>query len=186
VPFINAGSGKSQHPTQALLDAYTIYNELGTLSGLKVAFVGDLLRGRTVESLVQLLSLYEKNELVFIAPENSKIKESIKNDLQDKNIKFEEKDSLESAIEDVDVLYITRIQKERFDSIDEYKQASGKLVLSGELANQMKDSAIIMHPLPRVDEIATGVDDNSRAKYFKQAENGMWVRMALLYKLLAN
>ncbi len=180
VPIINAGSGKKQHPTQALLDAYTIYHHFGRLDNLKVGFAGDLLRGRTVNSLVYLLAKFPKNKFYFIAPENSKIKKGIKDHLKRKGLKFQETDVLDKYLEEVDILYMTRIQKERFESEKEYEKAKGKLILDLPLVERMKENAIVMHPLPRVDEIAVEVDNNYRAKYFEQAANGLWVRMALL------
>ena len=179
MPIINAGSGKKEHPTQALLDAYTIYSEFSTLKNLNIAIAGDLLRGRTVDSLVYLLSKY-KNTFYFVSPDNSKIKDDLKRFLVENNIDFFEKSSLEEVIDVVDVLYMTRIQKERFETEEEYLKAKSKIILNKELVNSMKKNAIIMHPLPRVDEIPRDIDNNIRAKYFKQAENGLWVRMALL------
>ncbi len=180
VPVINAGSGKGQHPTQALLDVYTIYESFSKLEGLKIALVGDLFRGRTVNSLVYLLSNFNNNEFYFVAPENSKVKNSLKQHLKDKGIKYYELDNLEEALPKVDVLYMTRVQKERFADETEYKQAAGKFILNNNMAEKMKQNSIIMHPLPRVDEINIDVDNNKRAKYFEQAENGLWVRMAIL------
>ncbi len=181
VPFINAGSGKREHPTQALLDLYTIYREFGRLNNLRVACVGDLLRGRTVYSLVKSMMLFENNSFIFIAPENSRIHADMKNKLNMSNIDFIETDMLdESILRKVDVVYMTRIQKERFDNEAEYLRAKGKLILTNKLVNCMKDDAIVMHPLPRVDEIDVEVDANPRARYFTQAHNGLWVRMAIL------
>ncbi len=180
VPLINAGSGKSQHPTQALLDAFTIFENFGRLDNLSLAAVGDLLRGRTADSLVYLLSKYENNKFLFVAPENSRLKAGLREHLKEHNIPFQEKDSLVDVLPEADVLYITRIQKERFADSQEYEAAKGKYILKKEHLNKMKSESIIMHPLPRVDEIETEVDSDPRAKYFEQAKNGLFVRMALL------
>jgi aspartate carbamoyltransferase catalytic subunit len=183
VPLINAGSGKSQHPTQSLLDAYTIYQNFGRLDNLKIALVGDLLRGRTVGSLVYLLGKFPNNNFCFVSPENSRIKDGVKEYLQEHELAFTESDNLESCLKDTDILYMTRIQKERFKNRLEYEKAKGNLILDLPKVQAMKEEAIIMHPLPRVNEISVKVDDNKRAKYFEQAANGLWVRMALLKKL---
>lgn len=183
VPLINAGSGRSQHPTQGLLDTYTIWREYGTLENLHVAIVGDLLNGRTCDSLVYILSKFDGNSFSFVAPESCSLKEGLKEHLNEKRIKFVEDKTIEDVINTADVLYMTRIQKERFKSEMEYKKAKGQYVLTQELAEQMKKNAIILHPLPRIDEIAVETDLNSRARYFEQAKNGLWVRMALLVLL---
>ena len=180
VPLINAGSGRSQHPTQALLDAYTIWREHGRLENLHISVVGDLLHGRTCDSLVYVLAKFKRNSFGFVAPENCLLKEDLKQHLQENAVPFDEHQSIEEVIQDTDVLYMTRVQKERFEDEEEYKKASGQYVLTGELASQMKDDAIILHPLPRVDEIAIEADIDSHARYFEQAQNGLWARMALL------
>jgi len=183
VPLINAGSGRSQHPTQGLLDVYTIWRENGTLTNLNISVVGDLLNGRTCDSLVYILSKFEGNSFNFVAPENCSLKEGLKDHLSENSIMFEEFDALEKVVASSGVIYMTRIQKERFDSENEYEKAKGKYVLTKQLAEQMKQDAIIMHPLPRVDEIAVEVDGDPRARHFAQAQNGLWVRMALLVLL---
>ncbi len=193
VPIINAGSGTEQHPTQALLDVYTIDENFGTLENLNIVFIGDILRGRTVNSLVYLLSKPKGNKFDFISPENSRIKEGIKVYLKEHNLKFTETEDLEGKLKKADVVYMTRIQKERFvlngtpkDSEEyrkgmiEYEKAKGMFILNNKNVSTMKKDAIIMHPLPRVDEIHPEVDSDLRAKYFEQAENGLYVRMALL------
>ena len=180
VPLINAGSGRSQHPTQALLDAYTIWRERGTLENVNVAIVGDLLHGRTCDSLVYVLAKFSGNTFSFVAPENCRLKPDLKTHLKEHNVPFQEHDAIEDIIDSTDVLYMTRVQKERFDDKKEYEKARGKYVLTKSLAEKMKKDAIILHPLPRVDEIAVEVDDDSHAKHFEQAQNGLWVRMALL------
>jgi len=185
-PIINAGSGKAQHPTQALLDLYTIYNEVGRLDKVDIMVVGDLLRGRTVESLVYLLSKFDNNEFCFISPNNSKVKPGIKQHLEEHNIKYEESEDLDRYLSRADVVYMTRIQKERFDNPIEYEKAKGNYILDMDNVPKMKESSIIMHPLPRVDEINVSVDNDHRAKYFQQAQNGLYVRMALLAMLNKN
>jgi len=186
VPIINAGSGKSQHPTQALLDVYTIWKEVGKLENIHVAVVGDLLRGRTCDSLVYLLSKFKGTHFSFVSPENCNVKESLKEHLNESGSTYKELDDMNDCISEVDALYMTRIQKERFHNTEEYEAAKGKFILTNGDAEKMKDSAIIMHPLPRVDEIDVAVDRNKRARYFEQAENGLWVRMALLVLLNSN
>jgi len=184
VPIINGGDGKGQHPTQALLDLFTINDELGQVRNLNVALVGDLRNGRTVHSLTYLLGKYPNNTLYLVSPPNLKMPDDIIKYLQKHETQFVEIDSLDDIIGEIDVLYQTRIQKERFELIEEYEESKGKLVVTRNLVNSMKDYAIIMHPLPRIDEIRYSVDDNHRAKYFIQAENGLYVRMALLKMLL--
>lgn len=184
VPLINAGSGKSQHPTQALLDVYTVHENFARLENLNIAVVGDLLRGRTCDSLVYLLSKYKNNTFYFVSPDNSKIKPSLREHLVENEIKFYETTDFESVLPNLDVCYMTRIQKERFSSPQEYEAAKGKYILNGYNVDLMKKDSIIMHPLPRVDEISPNIDTDPRAKYFEQAKNGLYVRMALL-KILA-
>jgi len=184
IPYINAGTGKTQHPTQSLLDVYTIYQNFQRLDNLKICLCGDLLRGRTVDSLVYLLSKFKNNKFYFVSPENSRIKEDLKihlNELQKiNNLEFVELDNLINVLPDIDILYMTRIQKERFDNPDEYELAKGKFILNLQNVSTMKEQAIILHPLPRIDEIAKEVDADPRAKYFQQAKNGVYIRMALL------
>lgn len=182
VPIINAGDGSGgQHPTQALLDLYTIYNELGTLDGLKVALIGALDKGRTARSLAYLLSKFDRIKLFFIAPKELQIKPDILDHLDEKGIPYELLDTAEKIIKEVDVVYQTRIDKERL------KDKNFDLSLYNITANvlkRMKKAAIIMHPLPRSVEIARDVDSDPRAAYFRQAENGLFVRMALISILL--
>lgn len=186
VPIINAGSGSAQHPTQALLDVYTIYDEFGRLEDLRVGLVGDLLRGRTCDSLVYLLSKFDNNQFYFVSPENSKVKPSLKSHLDENNVSYFESGDLNDLLPNVDVCYMTRIQKERFSSDSEYELAKGKFILDTDNVNTMKKDAIVMHPLPRVDEITTAVDLNPRARYKQQAKNGLYVRMALLEMIAKN
>jgi aspartate carbamoyltransferase catalytic subunit len=187
VPVINAGDGPGQHPTQALLDLYTIERELGRLSGLKVAMVGDLKYGRTVRSLAYLLSKFEGTTLYFVAPPICQIGDDIKAHLAEKGVPFSEVGSLDDVIGEADVIYQTRIQKEAFSFEElqgEYEETFRRFIITPELVSRMRQEAIIMHPLPRVKEIATSVDGDRRAAYFRQAKNGLYVRMALLMRIL--
>lgn len=185
VPVLNAGDGPGEHPTQALLDLYTIKREFGEVEGKKVAFVGDLKNGRTVRSLAQLLVHFKGVELFFVAPKALAMKDDIKDLLKRKGFKYSETEKLEDVLPLVDVLYMTRVQKERFASEKEYLACKGVYVLDAKKAASMKASAIIMHPLPRIDEIAPDVDEDSRARYFEQAQCGLFVRMSLLSLLIA-
>ncbi len=181
VPFINAGDGPGQHPTQALLDLYTIQKERGTIDGLHVAMVGDLKYGRTVHSLVFLLGLYKNVRFTFIAPDALPMPDKVTSFLKEKKIPYEETTDLSAGL-DADILYMTRVQKERFDNVDEYEKLKLKYVLT---APQLKGKKVtVMHPLPRVGEISTDVDKLPTAAYFRQARNGIPVRMALLAGLL--
>lgn len=180
VPIINAGDGAGQHPTQALLDVYTIRREIGHLNGIKIAMIGDLKNGRTVRSLTYLLSKYKDVEIFFVSPWGLKIGEDIKKHLNEREIKYEELDKLESAIKVADIVYQTRIQKERFSNPVEYEKYKGVYIIDKKVESKMKPDAIIMHPLPRVDEITIEVDDSPKAKYFKQTYYGLLIRMAIL------
>ena len=184
VPIINAGDGPGEHPTQALLDLYTIFKEFESIENKTIAMVGDLLHGRTVRSLSQLLMHYPGTRIIFVSPRRLAMREDIKQALAGKGFHYTETEDLDSALAAADVVYMTRIQKERFGSPDEYDKYKGVYILDKARANKMKPNAIIMHPLPRVDEIAPEVDSNPRARYFEQAENGLYVRMALLDILL--
>lgn len=183
-PIINAGDGSNQHPTQALLDLYTIKKEHGRLNNLNIAFVGDLLYGRTLHSLVPLLAMYRGNTFYFISPKELKLSEEYKKNLKDKNITFKEIDSIKNVLPIVDILYMTRVQKERFKNIEDYKKVKDLFLLKVEDIKYLKKNAIIMHPLPRVNEIDPKIDKDSRAAYFRQAKNGLYVRMALLHYVL--
>lgn len=187
IPIINAGDGPGQHPTQALLDIYTINREIGHLDGISVAMVGDLANGRTVRSLCYLLAKYEGVTLYFVAPEVVRMKDDIKEYLTRHNVPFEEEENLHKVASEVDVIYQTRIQRERFgDRIADYEQARGQYVIDKTILERMRKEAILMHPLPRVDEIkAAEVDTDLRAAYFRQAHNGLYIRMALLRMILA-
>jgi aspartate carbamoyltransferase catalytic subunit len=177
---INAGDGANQHPTQGLLDLYTIKSEHGRLENLKIAFVGDVLNSRTLRSLVPLLSLYSGNTFYFISPKELKLDEQYRKYLEDNNVKFEELDNLDGTLPEVDVLYMTRVQKERFKNIEDYEKVKDSFILTPEHVARLKGDAIIMHPLPRVNEIDPQIDNDSRAAYFRQAQNGLYVRMAIL------
>ncbi|HZT95323.1 MAG TPA: aspartate carbamoyltransferase [Chloroflexota bacterium] len=181
VPVINAGDGTGQHPTQALLDLYTIVKELGHIDGITIAVVGDLANGRTVRSLCYLLAKYRDVRILMVAPDVVRMREDIKGYLARRNVTFAEESDLASVAPEVDVLYQTRIQKERFgDRQAEYEKARGVYVVTPATLELMRKDAIVMHPLPRVDEIDPAVDDDPRAAYFRQAQNGLYIRMALL------
>ncbi len=183
IPILNGGSGMGQHPTQSLLDVFTIYEHFGYVDGLKVAIVGDLLHGRTVRSLAYLLSKFNDVEIFFIAPPICQISFDIKEHLDEKGIKWHETEDFRQVAREVDVIYMTRYQLERTSSPEEKDQlmeASHSHRMNTEVANSMKSKAIILHPLPRIEEIRWNVDNNPRAKYFLQAANGVHVRMALL------
>lgn len=181
VPIINAGDGAGQHPTQAFLDLYTIEKELGRIDGLTIAVVGDLQNGRTVRSLCYLLAKYRDVRIHMVAPEVVRMRDDIKAYLVRHDVPFREESDLHAIASTIDVLYQTRIQKERFgDRTEEYLAAQGVYIVDRELLATMKPDAIVLHPLPRVDEITVEVDDDPRAAYFRQARNGLFIRMALL------
>ena len=177
-PVINAGSGTEEHPTQAIQDLYTIKKEKKKIDGLKIGIVGDLKYGRTVYSLLYGLCNYDV-DVRLISPESLRIRSDSTYDIK-KNIDFTESTKLEDHIDDLDVLYVTRIQKERFPDEEEYLKVKGSYVVGEDLVNQMKDDSIILHPLPRIDEISTEVDKTKNAKYFQQAEYGKYTRATLL------
>ena len=182
VPVINGGSGSEEHPTQALLDLYTIQKEKGKIDGLKIALVGDLRYGRTVHSLAYGLSLFDV-ELCLVSPESLRMRREVLRTIQDK-IPVAETSNLEKAVSQVDVLYVTRIQKERFPDPAEYAKVKGVYKIDLKTLSDAKEDLIILHPLPRVDEIAAEVDGTSQARYFQQVWNGIVVRMALLALVL--
>lgn len=185
VPIINAGDGGHNHPTQTLLDLLTISKEKGAIDNLTVGLCGDLKFGRTVHSLVTALSLYKNIKFVFISPDELKMPEYIKTEiLNKKNIEYVETNDLESSIINLDILYMTRIQKERFADDSEYEKLKDVYILDKEKMNLAKSDLCVMHPLPRVNEISTEIDNDPRACYFKQAENGRYMRMAIILKLL--
>lgn len=184
VPVINAGDGAGEHPTQALLDLYTIQKLIGKLDGVSIALVGDLKYGRTIRSLIQLLSKYKNVKIYCISPRFLRIGDDIRDLLKKENIDFEESPDLDTVIKKVDVLYQTRIQKERFARESLYQKYKGCYEIRKDVAGAMKKQAIIMHPLPRVGEIHAEVDDLPQAAYFKQAKFAVLVRMALLLRAL--
>lgn len=217
VPIINAGDGTGEHPTQALLDLYTIENELGRLSRIKVILGGDLLNGRTVHSLSKLLALYPDNELIFVSPEALKMPKNLTSSLKRKGAKVSQTDNLEKVIRKADVIYWTRIQKERFagqtlsqicDALGKrgfdlneehqelvkelsqqfsqvsYEEVRDLYIITPKTLKKAKKKMILMHPLPRVNEISLGVDKDPRAVYFEQMRNGKYIRMALLATVL--
>ena len=180
VPIINAGDGDGEHPTQALLDLYTIQKELGSIDNFKIGMVGDLFYGRTIHSLIYLLSISHNVEIFLVAPRKLRLPAKYKSFLNSRKIKFSESDNLESILPKIDVLYMTRIQKERFSSTKLYKRVKNSFVLNKKMLDKLNKRAVIMHPLPRVNEISREVDDDKRAAYFRQARNGLYIRMALL------
>jgi len=177
IPVINGGDGANQHPTQTLLDLYTINKEFKRIDGLTIAMVGDLKYGRTVHSLAEALSLYNVS-LKFISPENLKMSSRIVRELKDAGLKVSESTKL--SLKDADVTYVTRIQKERFPDPIEYEKVRDAYILDEEILGDLKKGSIIMHPLPRVNEIHYGLDKSPHSRYFEQAENGVPVRMTLL------
>ncbi|KAH9605425.1 hypothetical protein KSS87_001020 [Heliosperma pusillum] len=185
IPVINAGDGPGQHPSQALLDVYTIEREIGKLDGITVALVGDLANGRTVRSLAYLLAKYNDVKIYFVAPEVVRMKDDIKDYLTSMNVQWEESADLKEVASKCDIVYQTRIQRERFgERVDLYEAARGKYIVDREVLNVMPKHAKVMHPLPRLDEITVDVDNDPRAAYFRQAKNGLYIRMALLKLLL--
>ncbi|WP_067260636.1 aspartate carbamoyltransferase [Methanobrevibacter cuticularis] len=183
VPVINAGDGAGQHPTQTLLDLYTIKREFNKIKGLNVALVGDLKYGRTVHSLAYALGMFG-TEMTFVAPDDLKMPNEILHDLKKNNIKFNETSNIKDVIDDIDVLYVTRIQKERFPDVEEYSKIKGAYLINYDLIKG-KD-LIVMHPLPRIDEIAHDIDNTKYNKYFEQAFYGVPIRMAILKNIIKN
>jgi len=181
-PVINAGDGIGEHPTQALLDIFTIEEELGGIDGMTIGMAGDLKFGRTVHSLARLLSLFDV-KLRFVAPQSLRIPPELIEEVASKGIPYLEAESLQEVISELDVLYVTRVQKERFD-LSLYEQVKDSYSVTPESMQQAKRRMVVMHPLPRVGEIQQSVDSDPRAAYFRQMENGMYVRMALLAAVL--
>ena len=185
VPVINAGDGMHCHPTQTLADLLTIYRARGTFDNLTIGMCGDLKYGRTVHSLINALSRYHNVKVILISPKELAIPEYVKDEiLRKSHMDYVETRSLEEAISSLDVLYMTRIQRERFDDKDEYERLKNSYVLDVEKMKLAKEDMIVLHPLPRVNEISVKVDDDPRACYFKQVLNGKYMRMALILKLL--
>jgi len=184
VPVINAGDGGHHHPTQTLTDLLTIKRLLGKIDTLTVGFCGDLKFGRTVHSLAKALTRYNKIKMIFISPSELVLPEYIKNILKNKNVEFEERENLEKSMPEIDVLYMTRVQRERFFNEEDYIRLKDIYVLNAERMTYGKEKLIVLHPLPRVNEISFEVDADPRAAYFIQAKYGMYVRMALLASIL--
>lgn len=185
MPVINAGDGGHQHPTQTLTDLLTIRRTLGTFENITVGCCGDLKFGRTVHSLIKALSRYKNVKFVLISPEELSVPDYVKKEVLIKNnIEFKEVRTMQEALGEVDVLYMTRVQRERFFNEDDYIRLKDSFILDNEKMQLAKNDMIVLHPLPRVNEIATEVDSDPRAKYFEQAKNGMFVRMALIMSLL--
>lgn len=185
VPIINAGDGGHNHPTQTLTDLFTIKKETGRLSDLTVGFCGDLKFGRTVHSLIAAMSRYKNINFVLISPEELKLPSYVKEShIKQKNIPYTQTTSLEDAISGLDILYMTRVQKERFFNEEDYLRLKNSYILTPEKLKNAKNTMRILHPLPRVNEISTAVDSDERAAYFRQAKNGKYIRMALILKLL--
>ena len=178
-PVINGGDGAGQHPTQALLDLYTIRKEKGGLGGHTVTFLGDLKNGRTVHSLGYFMNLC-KNKMIFVSPKSLKMPAEITADLRSRGAEIEETEDMEKALSVSDIVYVTRVQRERFENPEDYEKVKGLYVINRAIIDQAKKGITILHPLPRVDEISTDVDDYEGAAYFRQAHNGLYVRMALL------
>lgn len=183
MPVINGGDGTGEHPTQALLDLYTIQKEKGGFDELRIGLVGDLKHGRTVHSLSQALALWDV-ELTLIAPQALAMPSAITDDLRRQGVTVNETDDLAGAMPGCDVLYVTRIQRERFADPEEYDRLKGSYVIDRALIERANPDITIMHPLPRVNEISTDVDDLPGAAYFRQAVNGVWTRMAILALVL--
>ena len=185
VPVINAGDGPGEHPTQSLLDLFTIQRELGRIEGLHVAICGDLRFGRTARSLARLLALYDGVRLSFVAPDVVQVGADIRGLLEERHVPYQLRSRLDDVIATADVVYQTRVQKERFTVPAEFETARGAIRIDASTMERLPATAIVMHPLPRVDEIDPEVDSDPRAAYFRQAANGVALRMALLELLLA-
>jgi aspartate carbamoyltransferase catalytic subunit len=185
VPIINAGDGSHAHPTQTLTDLLTIRREKGRLDNLTIGFCGDLKFGRTVHSLIKALSRYEGINVVLIAPEELRLPSYIRSEVCDKNnVPTREVTTMEEVLPELDILYMTRVQKERFLDEEEFERLKDSFILNPERMKLAKEDMIVLHPLPRVNEITRDVDNDPRAAYFRQVENGKFVRMALIYTLL--
>ena len=184
IPVLNAGDGVGEHPTQALLDTFTMRQELGRLDGLTVTLLGDLKNGRTVHSLARLLTRFDDVTLNYVAPESLRMPQDVVDEVAAAGVSQAMYEQLDEVLPDTDVLYVTRIQKERFADPADYEKVKGVFVITPRTLEQAKEHMVVMHPLPRVNEIAVEVDDDPRAAYFRQMEYGMYVRMALLALVL--
>ena len=183
-PVINAGDGVGEHPTQGLLDTFTIHEELGRLDNLNITMLGDLKYGRTVHSLARLLTLFNGITLNYVSPEILRMPQEVRDEVNDRGIFQTEHTTLKKVLPKTDVLYVTRVQKERFEDIDEYEKVKSAYVITPEVMKAAKKKMIVMHPLPRVTEISMAFDEDPRAAYFRQMEYGLYVRMALLAMVL--
>lgn len=183
-PVINAGDGGHLHPTQTLTDLLTLREEKGTLEGLTIGFCGDLKNGRTVHSLIKAMSCFKNNKFVLISTPELALPIYVKDILSASGLEYEEETDLDAAISKLDVLYMTRIQSERFATKEEYESQKGNYILNKAKMSKAKNDMIVLHPLPRVDEIEVEVDDDKRAMYFKQAKYGMYIRMALIMSVI--
>lgn len=184
IPVINAGDGGHQHPTQTLTDLLTIRSLTGKLDNFTIGLCGDLKFGRTVHSLVRALLRYENIHFIFISPEELKIPDYIISELKEKNVTYEEVERLDDVMPNLDILYMTRVQKERFFNEEDYVRLKNFYILTKDKLEKAKPDMFVLHPLPRVNEISVEVDDDPRAAYFKQAQYGVYVRMALIMTLL--
>jgi len=184
VPLLNAGDGVGEHPSQALLDMYTIQQKCGRLENLTIGLVGDLKHGRTVHSLARLLSMYQNIRLILVAPPSLPLPSELVAELKTRGVEIEQADTIGGVVKEADVWYITRVQKERFETTADYDAVSGSYGVNRATVEAMKATAIVMHPLPRVGEISPEVDEMPQAVYFEQAANGMYVRMAILAGVL--
>jgi len=185
IPIVNAGDGAGQHPTQSLLDLYTILSHFDNINSLTVCMVGDLRYGRTVRSLCYLLGRFYKPKIIFVAPKICRMEEDIRGFLDKNEVHWEEMEFNE-ALEQSDCIYMTRVQKERFLHMENYEKAVHQYRIDKQTLPLIKDSAIVLHPLPRLNEINPEVDEDPRMKYFEQAQNGVWVRMAIMHMLLSD
>ncbi len=183
VPIVNAGDGANQHPTQTLLDMYSIKKTQGHLDNLSIAMVGDLKYGRTVHSLLMAMSYFNPT-FYFVAPDELRMPDEYKAFLDSKGIRYEESRDMNEVINKVDILYMTRVQKERFSDLMEYERVKNTYILHNKMLENTRDNLRILHPLPRVNEISTDVDENPKAYYFRQAENGLYTRMAIIAAIL--
>lgn len=183
VPIVNAGDGANQHPSQTLLDLYSIIKTQGTLDGLNIMMVGDLKYGRTIHSLLQALSHFN-TKFTFVAPPELELPEEYKWYLKERGLEYTEKREIDEAINEADIVYMTRVQRERFLDPMEYERVKNVYVLRNNMLDDTKDNMRILHPLPRVNEIAADVDSNPKAYYFQQTENGVYIRMAIISYLL--
>lgn len=183
VPVVSGGTGIQEHPTQALLDLFTIYKEFGRIDNLTIGLLGDLRYGRTIPSLLYAFAKFENVKIYLYSPQQLRARMTVLSDVEDK-LEYHVVDNLEDTIDQLDVLYVTRVQKERFPDEQAYERVRGSFNINPDTLKNAKEKMIVMHPLPRVGEIAYEVDDLPQARYFQQAKNGIWTRMAILDKLL--